>query len=59
MFELEKERAASERDDNKEKRRDTMLRQIYCYSYNDGLTGCVEQSKLLEKYTKIIVGEQW
>ncbi|KAK9793142.1 putative ER transporter 6TM N-terminal domain-containing protein [Seiridium cardinale] len=32
--------------------------QIYSYSYNESLTGCVEQLKELEKYTKVIVGEQ-
>ncbi|KXJ89728.1 hypothetical protein Micbo1qcDRAFT_136774 [Microdochium bolleyi] len=32
--------------------------QIYSYSYNESLTGCVEQVKELEKYTKAIVGEQ-
>jgi hypothetical protein len=32
--------------------------QIYSYSYNESLTGCVEQLGELEKYTKAIVGEQ-
>jgi hypothetical protein len=32
--------------------------QIYSYSYNESLTGCVDQLKELEKYTKVIVGEQ-
>ncbi|KAH8666333.1 hypothetical protein BX600DRAFT_397143 [Xylariales sp. PMI_506] len=32
--------------------------QIYSYSYNESLTGCVEQVEALEKYTKIIVGVQ-
>lgn len=32
--------------------------QIYSYSYNESLTGCVEQLTELEKYTKVIVGEQ-
>ncbi|KAI1441135.1 hypothetical protein F5Y02DRAFT_411002 [Annulohypoxylon stygium] len=32
--------------------------QIYSYSYNESLTGCVEQLEELEKYTKAIVGEQ-
>lgn len=58
MFEIEKEHTASEGHNGKEKRQDIMLRQIYSYSYNDGLTGCVEQVKQLEKYTRIIVGEQ-
>ncbi|ORY62492.1 uncharacterized protein BCR38DRAFT_347050 [Pseudomassariella vexata] len=32
--------------------------QIYSYSYNESLTGCVEQLGELEKYTKVIVGGQ-
>ncbi|KAI5866130.1 hypothetical protein GGS23DRAFT_555684 [Durotheca rogersii] len=32
--------------------------QIYSYSYNESLTGCVEQLEELEKFTKAIVGEQ-
>ncbi|KAI0009199.1 hypothetical protein F4779DRAFT_583621 [Xylariaceae sp. FL0662B] len=32
--------------------------QIYSYSYNESLTGCVEQLMELEKFTKMIVGEQ-
>lgn len=32
--------------------------QIYSYSYNESLTGCVEQLEELEKYTKAVVGEQ-
>lgn len=32
--------------------------QIYSYSYNESLTGCVAQLEELEKYTKLIVGEQ-
>lgn len=32
--------------------------QIYSYSYNESLTGCVAQLEELERYTKIIVGEQ-
>lgn len=31
---------------------------IYSYSYNESLTGCVAQLEALEKYTKIIVGEK-
>ena len=31
---------------------------IYSYSYNESLTGCVAQLEELEKYTKLIVGEQ-
>jgi len=32
--------------------------QIYSYSYNQSLTGCVKQLEQLQKYTKEIVGEQ-
>ncbi|KND88140.1 Protein BRE4 [Tolypocladium ophioglossoides CBS 100239] len=31
---------------------------IYSYSYNESLTGCVAQLEKLERYTKLIVGEQ-
>lgn len=31
---------------------------IYSYSYNESLTGCVAQLEELEKFTKFIVGEQ-
>ncbi|KAI9051176.1 hypothetical protein LZ554_005278 [Drepanopeziza brunnea f. sp. 'monogermtubi'] len=32
--------------------------QIYSYSYSQSLTGCVQQLEQLQKYTKMIVGEQ-
>lgn len=32
--------------------------QIYSFSYNESLTGCVAQLEELERYTKLIVGEQ-
>jgi hypothetical protein len=32
--------------------------QIYSYSYNESLTGCVAQLEELERYTKLIVGEE-
>jgi hypothetical protein len=32
--------------------------QIYHYSYNESLTGCVKQLEELEKFVKLIVGEQ-
>jgi len=32
--------------------------QIYSYSYNQSLTGCVKQLEQLQNYTKAIVGEQ-
>lgn len=31
---------------------------MYRYSFNASLTGCVAQIEELEKYTKLIVGEQ-
>ena len=31
---------------------------IYSYSYNESLTGCVTQLEEIEQYTKLIVGEQ-
>ncbi|KAI1124754.1 hypothetical protein F5Y10DRAFT_248831 [Nemania abortiva] len=58
MLELEMEHTASDEDGSKEKKREILLEQTYSYSFNDSLTGCVEQVKQLEKYTKIIVGEQ-
>lgn len=30
---------------------------IYSYSYHESLTGCVTQLEELEKFTKLIVGE--
>ncbi|KAI0503420.1 hypothetical protein F5B22DRAFT_629091 [Xylaria bambusicola] len=58
VFQFEKEYAARAKYSNKEQQRELRLGQIYSYSYNDSLTGCVEQVKQLEKYTKMIVGEQ-
>ncbi|KAI0467529.1 hypothetical protein F4859DRAFT_493628 [Xylaria cf. heliscus] len=58
MFELERKHATKEKYSAEGKRRETRLGQIYSYSFNDSLTGCVEQVKQLEQYTKIIVGEQ-
>ncbi|KAK5633339.1 hypothetical protein RRF57_009053 [Xylaria bambusicola] len=58
VFEFEKEYAARAKHSSKEQQRELRLGQIYSYSYNDSLTGCVEQVKQLEKYTKMIVGEQ-
>ncbi|KAI0534119.1 hypothetical protein GGR58DRAFT_484026 [Xylaria digitata] len=58
VFELEREYAASVKHTSEEQQRELRLGQIYSYSYNDSLTGCVTQVKQLEKYTKIIVGEQ-
>ncbi|KAI0453761.1 hypothetical protein F5B21DRAFT_478473 [Xylaria acuta] len=58
MLELERKHAGKEKYSTEGKRREIRLGQIYSYSFNDSLTGCVEQVKQLEKYTKIIVGEQ-
>lgn len=32
--------------------------EIYSYAYRESLTGCVAQLEELEKYTKLIFGEQ-
>ncbi|KAI1487837.1 hypothetical protein F5X96DRAFT_648131 [Biscogniauxia mediterranea] len=58
MKELELEIAASGDLDPQEKSEGKKWAQIYSYSYNESLTGCVEQLGELEKYTKAIVGEQ-
>lgn len=31
---------------------------IYSYSYNESLTGCVAQLEELEQFTKLIMGEK-
>ncbi|KAI1827356.1 hypothetical protein F4861DRAFT_405891 [Xylaria intraflava] len=56
MLELEKGYAQLHGDEVKQ--RDMRLAQIYYYSYTDSLTGCMEQVRQLEKYTKLIVGEK-
>ncbi|KAJ2988847.1 hypothetical protein NUW58_g3765 [Xylaria curta] len=58
MLELERKHAASENYSTIEKQWEIRLGEICSYSFNDNLTGCVDQVKQLEKYTKIIVGEQ-
>ncbi|KAI1403924.1 hypothetical protein F4819DRAFT_495116 [Hypoxylon fuscum] len=55
---LEAELAASGRLTANEKTEGKKWAQIYSYSYNESLTGCVEQLEELEKFTKAIVGEQ-
>ncbi|OTB01912.1 hypothetical protein M426DRAFT_63238 [Hypoxylon sp. CI-4A] len=55
---LETELAASGKLSADEKSEGKKWAQIYSYSYNESLTGCVEQLEELEKYTKAIVGEQ-
>ncbi len=32
--------------------------QIYSYSYNESLTGCATQLEEIERYARLIVGEQ-
>lgn len=55
-MELEKEMAALvDKDDLREHKK---WADIYSYSYKESLTGCVAQLEELEKYTKLIVGEQ-
>ncbi|KAI1341158.1 hypothetical protein F5Y15DRAFT_377088 [Xylariaceae sp. FL0016] len=58
MRKLESKLAASGRLSHEEKSEGRKWAQIYSYSYNESLTGCVEQLIALEKYTKAIVGEQ-
>ncbi|RYP18804.1 hypothetical protein DL767_009755 [Monosporascus sp. MG133] len=55
---LEAELAASGKLTASEKTESKKWAQIYSYSYNESLTGCVEQLLELERYTKAIVGEQ-
>ncbi|KAI1502156.1 hypothetical protein F5X99DRAFT_418069 [Biscogniauxia marginata] len=58
MKELELRLTASGNLSAEEKSEGKKWAQIYSYSYNESLTGCVEQLQELEKYTKAIVGEQ-
>ncbi|XXG95834.1 Zinc finger protein containing five transmembrane domains [Hypoxylon texense] len=55
---LEAELGASGKLSADEKSEGRKWAQIYSYSYNESLTGCVEQLEELEKFTKAIVGEQ-
>lgn len=55
---LEIELGASGKLSADEKTEGRKWAQIYSYSYNESLTGCVEQLEELEKFTKAIVGEQ-
>ncbi|ETS78266.1 hypothetical protein PFICI_10328 [Pestalotiopsis fici W106-1] len=56
--ELEAELAFNKRNSKTEKTEAEKWAQIHSYTYNESLTGCVEQLKELEKFTKVIVGEQ-
>ncbi|KAI0477396.1 hypothetical protein GGR56DRAFT_665417 [Xylariaceae sp. FL0804] len=58
MRELEKRLLASGKLSAEEKSEGKKWAQIYSCSYNESLTGCVEQLEELERYTKAIVGEQ-
>ncbi|KAI0846382.1 hypothetical protein F5Y00DRAFT_243961 [Daldinia vernicosa] len=58
MGALEAELAASGRLSVDKKLEGRKWAQIYSYSYNESLTGCVEQLERLEQYTKLVVGEQ-
>lgn len=58
MSVLETELTASGKLSTDEKTEGRKWAQIYSYSYNESLTGCVEQLGELEKFTKAIVGEQ-
>lgn len=55
---LEVELAANGQLSADEKSESKKWAQIYSYSYNESLTGCVDQLQELEKYTKAVVGEQ-
>ncbi|KAI1074789.1 hypothetical protein F5B20DRAFT_573896 [Whalleya microplaca] len=55
---LEAELAKSRKLSAGEKSEGKKWVQIYSYSYNESLTGCVEQLMELEKFTKAIVGQQ-
>lgn len=56
--ELEAELAYGHKYSKTEKTEAEKWAQIYSYMYNESLTGCVEQLNELEKFTKVIVGEQ-
>ena len=58
MTALEAKLVASGKFSADEKSEGRKWAQIYSYSYNESLTGCVEQLEELEKFTKAIVGEQ-
>lgn len=44
--------------DDEQQREQRKWSDMYSYSYNESLTGCVAQLEELEKYTKLVVGEQ-
>ncbi|KAI0142708.1 hypothetical protein GGR57DRAFT_485873 [Xylariaceae sp. FL1272] len=58
MAELESEIDINEKYSKEQRQEEIKLAQIYSFSYNESLTGCMEQLGQLEKYTKAIVGEQ-
>jgi hypothetical protein len=57
MSELEAEYEEDRNKDNPRMGERRKWVQIYQYSYNESLTGCVVQLEELERYTKLIVGE--
>jgi hypothetical protein len=58
ILEVELSRSSKHSASTTEKPESEKWRHIYSYTYNESLTGCVEQLSELEKYTKVIVGEQ-
>jgi hypothetical protein len=57
MVEMEAEYEEDEYKLDPQKTEQRKWVQIYQYSYNESLTGCVAQLEELERYTKLIVGE--
>ncbi|KAH8884678.1 hypothetical protein GQ53DRAFT_829632 [Thozetella sp. PMI_491] len=57
MVEIEAEYEEDEYKLDPQKTEQRKWVQIYQYSYNESLTGCVAQLEELERYTKLIVGE--
>lgn len=58
MIKLEAEYMDNQKQDSAQLGEKKKWVQIYSYSYNESLTGCVAQLEELERYTKLIVGEQ-
>ena len=57
MMELEAEYAGAKKE-NPQQQEPKKWMQIYSFSYNESLTGCVAELEELERYTKLIVGEE-
>lgn len=63
MAEVEDEMAASGHYERRKpslfvSRGEEKWNQVYSYAFSESLTGCVAQLEELERYTKLIVGEQ-